>query len=131
MQTPAAAPASPLPGPESLPRAGSPLPRPEDLPQVAPPVEKRTEAPSKRVVRREGVVRATTSIQAPTWYELVHADTKKRINYLFDENMGINLKDYRGQKVVVSGEEAIDPRWPNSPILDMQSLDVLPNDDDR
>ena len=99
---------------------------PSNLPKVAEPLRKRTEPPPKRVVRREGIIRATTSIQAPTWYELVHADTKKRINYLFDENMGVNLKDYRGQKVVVSGEEAIDPRWPNTPILDLQTLDVLP-----
>ena len=42
--------------------------------------------------------------------------------------MEINLKDYRGQKVVVSGEEGIDPRWPNTPILDMETLDVLPNE---
>jgi hypothetical protein len=82
-------------------------------------------------VRREGIVRATTSIQAPTWYELEHAETKKRINYLFSDSMEINLKDYRGQKVVVSGEEAIDPRWPNTPILDMQTLDVLPNEQSR
>ena len=99
---------------------------PEALPKVAPPIVKRNEPLPKRVVRREGVIRATTSIQAPTWYELVHAETKKRINYLFDENLEVNLKDYRGQKVVVTGEEAIDPRWPNTPILDMQTLDVLP-----
>lgn len=100
----------------------------EPLPQVAPEIPKKTGPLPKRVVRREGIVRPTTSIQAPTWYELVHAETKKRINYLFDENMGINLKDYRGQRVVVSGEEAIDPRWPNTPILDMQTLDVLPDE---
>lgn len=99
----------------------------EPLPQAAGPVEVRKEPLPKRIVRREGIVRATTSIQAPTWYELVNADTKKRINYLFDENMGVNLKDYRGQRVVVTGEEGIDPRWPNTPILDMQTLDVLPD----
>ena len=104
--------------------ATSPLP--QTLPQVAPPIEKKNEPLPKRVVRREGIVRATTSIQAPTWYELEHAETKKRINYLFAEGMDINLKDYRGQKVVVTGEEAIDQRWPNTPILDMQTLDVLP-----
>jgi hypothetical protein len=101
---------------------------PQALPQVAPEIPKKSGPLQKRVVRREGIVRPTTSIQAPTWYELVHAETKKRINYLFDENMGINLKDYRGQRVVVSGEEAIDPRWPNTPILDMQTLDVLPDE---
>ena len=99
----------------------------EPSPQAAAPVEVRKEPLPKRIVRREGIVRATTSIQAPTWYELVNADTKKRINYLFEENMGVNLKDYRGQRVVVTGEEGIDPRWPNTPILDMQTLDVLPD----
>jgi hypothetical protein len=99
---------------------------PQTLPEVAPPIEQRTEPAGKRIVRREGIVRPTASIQAPTWYELVHADTKKRINYLFADGMDINLKDYRGQKVVVTGEEAIDSRWPNTPILDMQTLDVLP-----
>lgn len=105
----------------------SPSPRSEPLPQLAPPIENRGTPRAKRIVRREGIVRATTSIQAPTWYELVHADTKKRINYLFEENLGLDLKDYRGQRVVVSGEEGIDPRWPNTPILDMQTLDVLPD----
>lgn len=101
-------------------------PLPQSLPEIAPPIEKKSTQAAKRVVRREGIVRATTSIQAPTWYELEHAETKKRINYLFADGMDINLKDYRGQKVVVTGEEAIDPRWPNTPILDMQTLDVLP-----
>jgi hypothetical protein len=120
--------------PTSLPAASAPevaaaAPTPsQTLPQVAPEIPKANRPLPKRVVRREGIVRPTTSIQAPTWYELVHADTKKRINYLFEENMGINLKDYRGQRVVVSGEEAIDPRWPNTPILDMQTLDVLPDE---
>jgi hypothetical protein len=94
----------------------------------AAPVERRVRPPGKRIVRREGIVRPTTSIQAPTWYELVNADTKKRINYLFGDNLEINLKDYRGQRVVVSGEELIDSRWPNTPIMDLQSLDVLPDE---
>ncbi|HEX7861370.1 MAG TPA: SH3 domain-containing protein [Verrucomicrobiae bacterium] len=103
-------------------------PLPTELPKVAPPVERKSEPAPKRIVRREGIVRATTSIQAPTWYELVNPETKKRVNYLFSDGMEINLKDYRGQKVVVSGEEGLDPRWPNTPILDMETLDVLPNE---
>ena len=95
---------------------------------TAAPVERRVKPPGKRIVRREGIVRPTTSIQAPTWYELVNAETKKRINYLFGDNLEINLKDYRGQRVVVSGEELIDSRWPNTPIMDLQSLDVLPDE---
>ncbi len=95
----------------------------ESLPLLAP---KKSPEAAKRIVRREGVVRATKSIQAPTWYELVNASTGKTINYLYEEKLGVKLKDYRGQKVVVSGEEAIDPRWPNTPILDLETLDVLP-----
>ena len=104
------------------------VPASSELAKVAPPVERKVTPPGKRIVRREGIVRATTSIQAPTWYELVHPETKKRINYLFGDNLEINLKDYRGQRVVVSGEEAIDSRWPNTPIMDLQSLDVLPDE---
>ena len=103
---------------------------PAPLPKVAQPLPpKRDEPLPKRVVRREGVIRPTKSIQAPTWYELANADTGKTINYLYDQkfsaNSGIKLKDYRGKKVVATGEEAIDPRWPNTPILDLETLDVL------
>ena len=105
----------------------TPLPQPDSLPPVADPLPRRNnQEPIKRVVRREGIIRATKSIQAPTWYELVHASTGKTINYLYDSKLNVKLKDYRGQKVAVSGEEAIDPRWPNTPILDLETLDVLP-----
>ena len=102
-------------------------PQPQPLPQVAQPAPARPEpAPGKRLVRREGFVRPTKSIQAPTWYELVDAQTKVVVNYLHEERLGVNLNEYRGQKVIVSGEEAIDPRWPNTPILELESLDVAP-----
>lgn len=97
--------------------------RREELPLLAP---RKSAAEAKRIVRREGVVAATKSIQAPTWYQLVHPETGKVINYLYEERLGVKLKDYRGQKVMVSGEEAIDPRWPNTPIIDLETLDVLP-----
>lgn len=100
----------------------------QPLPQVgpaaaAPAVES---APSKRLVRRQGVVRATRSIQAPTWYELIHPQTKETINYLHEEKLGVKLKEYRGRAVIVSGEEAIDPRWPETPIMELESLEVAP-----
>jgi hypothetical protein len=97
------------------------------LPKVAEAPPAKAEQPlPKRVVRREGIIRATKSIQAPTWYELVHPETKKAIDFLNAESMGIKLKDYKGQKVIVSGEEGIDARWPNTPILELQTLDVVP-----
>jgi hypothetical protein len=101
---------------------------PAALPQVAEaPAAKQPETTNtRRVVRREGIIRATKSIQAPTWYELVHPETKKTIDFLHEEKLGIKLKDYKGQKVVVTGEEAVDPRWPNTPILEMETLDIAP-----
>ncbi len=98
------------------------------VPAVAAPAAaaKTQVAANKRVVRREGIVRPTRSIQAPTWYELVHPETKKTIDYLYEDKMGVKLKQYKGQKVIVSGEEAIDPRWPNTPILQLETLDIAP-----
>ncbi len=100
------------------------------LPQVAQaPAAKSEEPLPKRIVRREGFVRPTKSIQAPTWFELASTDTKKTINYLHDEKLadqGINLKDFRGLKVIVTGEEAIDERWPKVPILIVETIESAP-----
>ncbi|HTG43509.1 MAG TPA: SH3 domain-containing protein [Verrucomicrobiae bacterium] len=100
---------------------------PRELPKVAEaPAKKAEPVPGKRIVRREGIIRATKSIQAPTWYELVHSETKRTIDYLHEEKLGVNLKEHKGQKVIVSGEEAVDPRWPNTPILELETLDIAP-----
>ncbi len=84
------------------------------------------EALSRRVVRREGLVRSTVSIQAPTYYELLNPDNRKTINYLHTQGMGVNLKDYRGRRIVVTGEEAIDPRWPKTPVIEVETLELIP-----
>lgn len=103
------------------------VPAAQPLPQVAqPPPNQSPATPGRRIVRREGIVRPTRSIQAPTWYELVHPETKATINYLHEEKLGVNLKQYRGQRVIVSGEEAIDPRWPKMPIMELETLDIVP-----
>lgn len=100
---------------------------PQALPKVAEaPPSKSEQPPARRVIRREGIIRATKSIQAPTWYELIHPQTKKTIDFLNEEKLGVKLKDYKGQKVVVTGEEGIDPRWPNTPILEIETLDFAP-----
>ncbi len=80
----------------------------------------------RRVVRREGLVRSTVSIQAPTYYELLSPGNRKTINYLHAENLEVNLKDYRGRRIIVTGEEAIDPRWPKTPLIEVESLELIP-----
>jgi hypothetical protein len=89
-------------------------------------MNKPEEAPIKRIVRREGLVRSTVSIQAPTYYELLNPQNRKTINYLHTPTSDVHLKDYRGRRIVVTGEEAIDPRWPRTPVIEVESLELIP-----
>jgi len=113
------------------PVASIPVPTPQarELPKVAEAPAVSNEPLPKRVVRREGYVRPTKSIQAPTWFELASNDTKKTMNYLHSEKLeeqGVNLKDFRGLKVIVTGEEGLDERWPKVPILVVETIESAP-----
>jgi hypothetical protein len=81
---------------------------------------------AKRTVRREGIVRSTISIQAPTYYELLSPQNRRTINFLHTEKLSLNLKDYLGRLIIVTGEEAIDPRWPRIPVIEVETLELLP-----
>jgi hypothetical protein len=119
---------------------------PTPPPAIVPPVETRPatelarpeipaspEEPPKRIVRREGVVRGTVSIQAPTYYELVDASNERVVNYLhlnqaILDKLEVSLKgfkDYVGRVIVVTGEESIDPRWPNTPVIEVETLKLV------
>jgi SH3-like domain-containing protein len=80
----------------------------------------------KRIIVREGIVVATFSIQAPTGYQLKATDTGKRLNYLLTMSREARMSRYRGQRVVVRGEEQLDPRWPNQPMIAVQEIDLAP-----
>jgi SH3-like domain-containing protein len=80
-----------------------------------------------RTVRREGIVRSTVSIQAPTYFELLNPDNRRTMNFLYAENAGLKLKDYLGRRIVVSGQEAIDPRWPKTPVIEVETLELISN----
>jgi hypothetical protein len=86
----------------------------------------RSDETERRIVRREGLVRSTVSIQAPTYYELLSPENRKTINYLHTDRLNLNLKDYRGRRIVVTGEEAIDPRWPKTPVIEVETLELIP-----
>ena len=75
-----------------------------------------------RIVTREGVVRRTLHIQAPSGYVLEHVDTGKKINFLMLDHPTLKLNWFEGQRVLVSGEEAIDIRHVNTPVLKIQTL---------
>ena len=91
-------------------------------PAGAPPSEDEI----KRVVSREGIVKRSVSIQAPTWFVLESPSTGKAINYLFTPSAGIVLRDYFGQRVIVTGEEGLDERWPNTPVINVESIEIVP-----
>jgi uncharacterized protein YgiM (DUF1202 family) len=97
------------------------------LPAIAePPPGTVAVANARRIVRREGDVRSTKyNIQAPTYFELI-GERGKRINFLNGDEAGIQIKDYKGLRVVVTGEELIDPRFKESPMLNVETIEVAP-----
>ncbi len=92
---------------------------PEPTPEVAP------EPPPKRIVQREGVVRGTVSIQAPTHFELISPETGRIINYLYTTSVNLDLLRYKGLRIVVTGEEGLDERWRNTPVITIQKIQVV------
>ena len=78
-----------------------------------------------RIVTREGYVQRTLNIQSPTPYVLEHLETGKIINYLSLDHPKLPLKLLRGRRILVTGEEAIDPRWLDTPVLKIQTLKTI------
>jgi len=83
------------------------------------------EPPPKRIVQREGMVRGTFSIQAPTHFELVSPENGKTIDFLYTPSPLLDLRRYKGLRIVVTGEEGIEERWGNTPMLTIQKIQVL------
>jgi uncharacterized protein YgiM (DUF1202 family) len=83
------------------------------------------EPPPKRVVQREGIVRGTISIQAPTHFELASPENGRTINYLYTTSASLDLRRYKGFRIIVTGEEGLDERWRNTPVITIQKIHVL------
>jgi uncharacterized protein YgiM (DUF1202 family) len=98
------------------PEPGPTAPEPKPVVEVTP----------KRTVVREGRVVIAFSVQAPTQYGLQHLETRRMINYLHTEEIGLKLKNFAGKRVIVSGEELIDIRWTNTPIMEVESINIVP-----
>jgi uncharacterized protein YgiM (DUF1202 family) len=81
--------------------------------------------PSPRVVQREGIVRSTVSIQAPSHFELISTENKKTIDYLHTPSDDLDLSRWKGLRVMVTGQEGLDERWPNTPVLTIEKIEVL------
>jgi len=81
--------------------------------------------PEVRIVTREGLVRRTVSIQAPSRFALVDPDTGRTINYLYTTAPNLDLSRYVGLHIRVTGEEGLDPRWKATPVLTIRRIQVL------
>jgi uncharacterized protein YraI len=124
--TPPPAPAGSSPEPATGPEARSePItPAVADVasPQPgAPATQSEPVSPPRRVVQREGEVRRTWSIQAPTAFELRATDTGRRLNYLWVEADGPDLSGLHRRRVRVTGEEFLEPGWA-TPLIRVEQI---------
>jgi len=83
------------------------------------------EPPPPRIVQREGIVRYTGSIQAPTIFELVSPENHRPIDYLYTTSTNLDLNRYKGLHIIVTGEEGLDERWKNTPLIVIQRIQVI------
>ena len=134
--------------PESTDAEKPPMGNPEDAeeakPEAAPAVtDTKLPVPPPRIVTREGTIkrRFFRSPKAPSRFELLD-DNGRTINYLYSSDSG-PLKSAKGEdgepitfnhlmgmlrtrRVVLTGIEAVDPRWPSLPLLDVRTLKTIP-----
>jgi hypothetical protein len=80
----------------------------------------------KRMVRREGTISRTVSVQAPTHYELQSMENGKTINYLYATAENLSFRGLVGKKVFATGQEVVDKRWPSVPVLEVETIELLP-----
>ena len=76
-------------------------------------------------MEHEGILKGARSIQAPTRFELVSPETGKTINYLYTSSTNLDLRRYKGMRIVVTGEEGIEDRWRNTPVITIQRIVVV------
>jgi SH3-like domain-containing protein len=116
---PTEAPVVPAP---TEPPAVMPAPAPAPPPVTEPEV---TEPPPPRIVQREGLVRGMTSIQAPSKFVLVSPENGRDLDYLYTTSKELDLRRYKGMRIIVTGEESLDERWGNTPVITIQKIEVL------
>ena len=78
-----------------------------------------------RTVSHEGIVRRSVSVQAPTEYALYAKENNKLINYLYTPTAVLDISRYYGRHIIVSGQEGLDERWINTPVLTIQKIYVV------
>ena len=117
---PAPAPAAPPTATPAAPPTMTPAPEP------APAVPTVAEGPPPvRVVSHEGVVRNTRSIQSPTKFEIFDPASGRSVDYLYTTTTNLDLSHWMGRRIIVTGEEGLDERWGNTPVITIQRIQVV------
>jgi len=91
---------------------------------AAPVADTNTPPSEPRIVTHEGVVRHVTSVIEPTEYELFDPSTGVSVDYLYSTN-NLDMARYKGLRIDVTGEERLAERWPNTPVLTVQQIEVV------
>ena len=117
--------AAPAPAPTVAAPAPTPAPEVTTPPATVEEMPSPDEPPPPRIVQREGIVRGMTSIQAPSKFVLISPQDGRDIDYLFTDSKELDLRRYKGMRIIVTGEEGLDERWPNMPVLTIQKILVV------
>jgi hypothetical protein len=92
---------------------------------VTAPVDTNLPPPPPRIVSHEGTVRGVGSLIAPTAYVLYDPTTLQNIDFLYSTSTNLDLGRYDGFHIVVTGEEGLAARWNDTPVLTVQSIQVI------
>jgi uncharacterized protein YgiM (DUF1202 family) len=109
--------------PEPLVTPSAP-PAPAPTAPVAPP-EPVLQGPPREVTR-EGFVHRAYDIQAPSAFELHDIKTGVLTEFLLPPPGQDKFKAFLGTRVRITGAEFLDPSWPRTPVLHIETVDLMP-----
>ena len=56
---------------------------------------------------------------------MINPENHRAIDYLYTTTTNLDLNRYKGMRIIVTGEEGLDERWRNTPIITIQRIQVL------
>lgn len=131
-------PSEPTPAPAPTVASSTPTPSPSPSPTPAPAPEPAVTAPAPtvtqpepgkeevpRIVTREGYVRRCFNIQGPADFELRDIKTGELTEYV-QAAPSLKFKKFVGTRVRITGSESLDARWPRTPVMQVQTVDLMP-----
>ncbi len=110
--------------PDAVPRTPATEPAPAAAGTSAPSAPP-LDTSAARVITREGFVKRVYSLQAPASFQLTDIQSGTTIDFL-QPAKGMNFKVYVGTRVSVTGTEFMDEHYPRTPVLNVQTVELIP-----